>query len=153
MKHTLAQLLALAGLVSLGLSIARAFDLGLAFEHMRTTGDGTTFYWLLELLGTVYLPTSGALLLAGLLMSLPQGARLPRIPTRFISLVVFLLAFVVLVVVSARAVDRDALGLGQSAAMIAVGLDFAAAVPVAMLLTMLTASGVALWRMGGREAT
>ena len=62
-----------------------------------------------------------------------------------------MLAFTVLVIVSARAVDREALGLGQYAALIAVGLDFAAAVPIAMMLTMLTASGIALWRMGARE--
>ena len=150
MKHTLAQLLALAGLVTLGLSIARAFDLAVAFEHLRATGDGATFYWLLELLGTVYLPTCGALLLAGLLLSLPRGVKLPQIPTRFFSTIVFVLAFVVLVVVAARAVDRDALGLAQYTPYMAFGLDLAAAIPVAMLLTMLTASGLMLWRAGAR---
>ncbi len=152
MRHALAQLLAFAGLVSLGLTIARAYDLFVAFERMRATGDVTVFYWLLEMLGTVYLPVSGTLLLAGLLLSLAPGTRLPRIRARFVAALVFALTFVVLLVVAARAVDRDALGLARYAPDVAFGLDLAAAVPVAILLTLLTVSGLRLWRATASEA-
>ncbi len=152
-RSAAAQLFALVGLLVLGLSIARAVDLALAFERLRATGDGRGFSELLWMLGAVYLPLAGTLLLAALLLSLPRGVRLPVIPARLLGSIVAALAFVVLVGVASRAVGADALGLRAGGDLVvALELDLALALPVACLVATLAASGLALWRAGSREA-
>lgn len=148
-----AQLFALVGLLVLGLALARTFDLGLAYEQMRAGGDGYQFATLLGLVGLLYLPLAGALLLGALVLSLPHGARLPRIRARLTGSLAVLLAFVVLVVIAARSVGAD-LSIPAPSEDVAtiLGFDLVLALPVACLVAMLATSGIVLWRSGARES-
>ncbi len=153
LRSAAAQLLALIGLLVLGLSLARGLDLALAYERMRMTGDGRAFSALLGMLGTVYLPLAGTLLLLALVLSLPSGARLPVVRARLLGVTASAMAFAVVVVVASRAVDAQLLGVAFSDdLLLALQLDLALALPVACLVAALAASGLALWRAGSREA-
>ena len=65
-----------------------------------------------------------------------------------------LLSFVVMVVIAARSVAHEDLGLRLPSddVMYALVVQLALAVPVAALVTMLAASGLRLWRSGPHEA-
>ena len=153
LRSILAQLLALIGLLVLGLSVARGLDLAFAYERMRETGDTRYYSALLGMLGTVYLPLAGTLLLLALVLSLPRGARLPVIRARLLGFAATIIAFGVLVVVASRAVDAELLGMNfGNDLLLALQLDLALALPVACLVFALAASGLALWRAGAREA-
>jgi hypothetical protein len=153
-RTALAQLFALLGLLMLGLALARTLDLGVAYERMVETGDGFAFTALLGLVGALYLPLAGALLLAALLLSIPRDAALPRWRSRIVGAFALLLSFVVLVVVAARSVGREDLGLPPTTGdlLYLLGLQLGLAVPIAALVVMLAASGLRLWRSGAREA-
>jgi hypothetical protein len=147
-----AQLFALVGLLLLGLAIARGVDLALAYERLLATGDGREFSATLGLLGTLFLPLAGTLLLAALLLTFPSGRRLPTVPSRILGSLASLLAFAVLVVVAARAVASDEVVAGAGTdLLLALALDFLLALPVACLVASLAVSGFALWRAGSRE--
>lgn len=152
LRSAAAQLFALFGLLVLGLAIARALDLALAYEHWRLTGDGRTFSAILSMLGTVYLPVAGTMLLAALVLSLPRGVRLPVLRARLLGFVATFLSFAVLVVVAARAVAAEGLAAGAGDLLVTLGLELALALPVAFLVAALAGTGVALWRAGSREA-
>jgi len=153
-RSAFAQLLALLGLLVLGLALARTLDLGAAYERMVQTGDGYVFSALLGLVGALYLPLAGALLLAALLLSIPAGSRLPRWRSRIVGALAILLSFVVMVVIAARSVAHEDLGLRLPSddVIYALVVQLALAVPVAALVTMLAASGLRLWRSGPHEA-
>jgi hypothetical protein len=153
-RTALAQLFALLGLLVLGLALARTLDLGVAYERMVQTGDGYVFSALLGLVGALYLPLAGALLLGALLLSIPSGARLPRWRSKIVGALAIFLSFVVMVVIAARSVAREDIGLrlGNDSVLYALGLQLLLAIPVAALVTMLAASGLRLWRSGAREA-
>lgn len=152
LRSAVAQLLALVGLLILGLAIARGVDLALAYELLMATGDGREFSATLGLLGTVFLPLAGTLLLSALLLSFPTHRRLPTLPSRILSSMASLLAFVVLVVVAARAVAGDEVVVGAGTdLLLALQLDFLFALPVACLVASLGVGAFALWRAGSRE--
>jgi hypothetical protein len=152
LRSAVAQLFALVGLLILGLAIARGVDLAFAYESLMATGDGREFSATLGLLGTLFLPLAGTLLLTALLLSFPTDRRLPTLPSRILSGLASLLAFVVLVVVAARAVAGDEVVVGAGTdLLLALQLDFLFALPVACLVASLAVGSFALWRAGSRE--